>query len=298
MTWAHECSTMTANATHQNSARASAPVSNLKEKIVLVTGAAGAIGAAVTAAIRHAGGTAIASDLAGRPGSDSVLDVTSEADWQRIVADIDNTHGRLDGLVNAAGIVAIGSVEKLDYATWRRVLAINLDGTFLGCKYAIPLLRKRGGSIVNLSSVSGLVGGHNLAAYNASKGGVSLLSKSVALSGARFDPPVRCNAVCPAFVEGPMIDEMVAGARDPDSAHEKLAQEIPLRRLGRPDEIAALCVYLLSDEVLLHHRRRSADRWRPDGGLVRRAWNFPHKVPARPYAFRHMRIDCCLYPGF
>ena len=96
--------------------------------------------------------------------------------------------------------------------------------------------------------MSGLVGGHNLAAYNASKGGVSLLSKSVALHGARLDPPVRCNAVCPAFVEGPMIDGMVAGARDPASAHEKLAQAIPLRRLGRPEEVAALCVYLLSDE--------------------------------------------------
>lgn len=223
-------------------------VAGLKEKIVLVTGAAGAIGAAVTAAVRRAGGVAIPSDLPGRPGSDMALDVTLEADWQRAAAAIDKTHGRLDGLVNAAGIVAIGSVEKLDYATWRRVLAINLDGTFLGCKYALPLLRKRGGSIVNLSSVSGLVGGHNLAAYNASKGGVSLLSKSVALHGARLDPPVRSNAVCPAFVEGPMVDGIVQGARDPKSAQEKLAQDIPLQRLGRVDEIAALCVYLLSDE--------------------------------------------------
>ncbi len=230
-----------------DSKEASAPVSNLKEKIVLVTGAAGAIGAAVVAAIRHAGGIAVVSDLPGHADMDCALDVTSESDWQRVAAEIDKTHGRLDGLVNAAGIVAIGNVEKLDYATWRRVLAINLDGTFLGCKYALPLLRKRGGSIVNLSSVSGLVGGHNLAAYNASKGGVSLLSKSVALHGARLDPPVRCNAVCPAFVEGPMIDGMVASARDPASAHEKLALAIPLRRLGRPDEIAALCVYLLSD---------------------------------------------------
>jgi len=225
-----------------------ARVAGLKDKIVLVTGAAGAIGAAAVAAIRRAGGSAIASDLPGRAGNDADLDVTSEADWQLVAADIDKTHGRLDGLVNAAGIVAVGSVEKLDFATWRRVLAVNLDGTFLGCKYAMPLLRKRGGSIVNLSSVSGLVGGHNLAAYNASKGGVSLLSKSVALHGARLDPPVRCNAVCPAFVEGPMIDGIVAGARDPASAHAKLAQEIPLRRLGRPDEVAALCVYLLSDD--------------------------------------------------
>lgn len=219
-------------------------MADLKDRIVLVAGAAGAIGAAVTAAIKHAGGTAIATDLA---GADAKLDVTAEADWQRIAADIERQHGRLDGLVNAAGIVALGSVEQLDFATWRRVLAVNLDGAFLGCKYSFPLLRKNGGSIVNLSSVSGLIGGHNLAAYNASKGGLSLLTKSIALYGARLTPPVRCNAVCPAFVEGAMVDGIAQGARDPVTAKQKLTREIPLGRLGQPGEIADLCVYLLSD---------------------------------------------------
>ena len=167
-------------------------MADLKDKIVLVTGAAGAIGAAVAAAVKRAGGTAIATDLAGRDGIDAALDVTAEADWQRVTADIERKHGRLDGLVNAAGIVVLGSVEQPDFATWRRVLGVNLDGAFLGCKYSFPLLRKKGGSIVNLSSVSGLVGGHNLAAYNASKGGLSLLTKSVALHGARSSR--RCAA--------------------------------------------------------------------------------------------------------
>jgi len=219
-------------------------MADLNDKIVLVTGAAGAIGAAVIAALSRAGGTPIASDLA---GADVPLDVTAEADWQRVTAEIARRHGRLDGLVNAAGIVALGSVEQTDFATWRRVLAVNLDGAFLGCKYSLPLLRKNGGSIVNLSSVSGLVGGHNLAAYNASKGGLSLLTKSVALHGARLRPPVRCNAVCPAFVEGPMVDGIAQGARDPETAKQKLTREIPLGRLGQPAEIADLCVYLLSD---------------------------------------------------
>ena len=157
-------------------------LADLKEKMVLVTGAAGAIGAAVVAAVKRAGGMAIATDLGRGAGIDAELDVTAEADWQRVTADIERKHGRLDGLVNAAGIVVLGSVEQLDFATWRRVLSVNLDGAFLGCKYSFPLLRKKGGAIVNLSSVSGLVGGHNLAAYNASKGGLSLLTKSVALT--------------------------------------------------------------------------------------------------------------------
>ena len=220
-------------------------MAELKDKIVLVTGAAGAIGAAATAALSDAGATVIASDLVG----DVALDVTSEPDWQRIVDEISERHGRLDGLVNAAGIVALGTVEQLDFATWRKVLAVNLDGAFLGCKYAFPLLRKRGGAIANLSSVSGLVGGHNLAAYNASNGGLSLLTKSVALHGARLTPPVRCNAICPAFVEGPMAEAIARSARDPDAARQKMSRDIPLGRLAKPAEIADLCVYLLSDEA-------------------------------------------------
>jgi 3(or 17)beta-hydroxysteroid dehydrogenase len=127
------------------------------------------------------------------------------------------------------------------------VLAVNLDGTFLGCKYAFPLLRKQGGSIVNLSSVLGLVGSPNLTAYNASKGGVSLLTKSVALNGARYKPPVRCNAVCPAFVEGAMVDEIAQGTRNSQAVQQKLMNDIPLGRLGQAAEVADLCVYLLSD---------------------------------------------------
>ena len=220
-------------------------LADLNNKIVLVTGASGAIGGAIVAAIRDAGGKAIASDLAGRPGIEVALDVTSEADWQGAVSGIE----KLDGLVNAAGIAAIGHVEKTDFASWRRVLSVNLDGTFLGCKYAFPLLRKQGGAIVNMSSVLGLIGSANLAAYTASKGGVSLLTKSVALHGARCKPPVRCNAVCPAFIEGPMVDEIAGGTRNLETVKGKLALDIPLQRLGQPEEVAHLCVYLLSDEA-------------------------------------------------
>src|SRR5262249_3612856 len=175
-------------------------------------------------------------------------EAAAESDWHGVGAVIAETTGRLDGLVNAAGIVAIGTVEDTDFDTWRRVLAINLDGTFLGCKYALPLLKSGGGSIVNISSVSGLVGGHNLAAYNASQGGVPLLTKSVALHGARLKPPVRCNSVHPAFIEGPMAEGMIAQFRDPARAREKLAASVPLGRFGTPAEVADLAVYLLSEE--------------------------------------------------
>jgi NAD(P)-dependent dehydrogenase (short-subunit alcohol dehydrogenase family) len=220
----------------------------LQDKVILITGAAGAVGSAVSAAVVEAGGRAVTSDLADSASMDHALDVTSEEDWRRVIADIDRAGGRLDGLVNAAGIAVFGSVEDTDFATWRRVMAINLDGTFLGCKHALVLLRRTGGAIVNISSVSGLVGGHNLAAYNASKGGVRLLTKSVALHGARLKPQVRCNSVHPAFLEGPMADTLIARTRNPERARERMTAEVPLGRFGRPAEVAQMCVYLLSDE--------------------------------------------------
>jgi 3(or 17)beta-hydroxysteroid dehydrogenase len=225
-----------------------ADMDRLKGKVVLITGAVGAIGSAIAAAVANEGGTAIRTDLPGRGDIDHALDVTSEEDWKRTIDAVERAPGRLDGLVNAAGIIAVSTVEDTDFATWRRVMAINLDGTFLGCKYGMRLLRRSGGSIVNISSVSGLVGGHNLAAYNASKGGVRLLTKSVALHGARQKPPVRCNSVHPAFIEGPMADGMIAQFRDPARARDKLAASVPLGRFGTPAEVAELCVYLLADE--------------------------------------------------
>jgi NAD(P)-dependent dehydrogenase (short-subunit alcohol dehydrogenase family) len=223
-------------------------MSRLANKIILITGAAGAVGSAVAEAVVQAGGLAVATDLADCAGMDHALDVTSQDDWLRVVAEIDRAAGRLDGLVNAAGIVVRGSVEDTDLATWRRVMAVNLDGTFLGCKYALALLRRNGGAIVNLSSVSGLVGGHNLAAYNASKGGVRLLTKSVALHGARLTPPVRCNSIHPAFLEGPMADALIAQTRNPERSRERMTADVPLGRFGRPAEVADMCVYLLCDE--------------------------------------------------
>src|SRR5215216_937381 len=222
----------------------------LKDKVVLITGAAGAVGSAVGEAVVRAGGIAIATDLAGRGGIDHVLDVSSEDDWRRVIAEVERAVGYVHALVNAAGVATLGTIEETDFATWRRILSVNLDGTFLGCKHAMTLLKRQGGAIVNLSSVSGLVGGHNLAAYNASKGGVRLLTKSVALYGARLDPQVRCNSVHPAFLEGPLIDGIAAETGHPQGARARMTRDIPLGRLGTPTEVADLIVYLVSDEAL------------------------------------------------
>ena len=219
----------------------------LKDHVVLVTGALGTLGAAMCRAIEAAGGKAIRSDLASRGKVDIALDVTSEDNWKAAIAEIDSAHGRLDGLVNNAGVGTPGDVEQTSFSEWRRVMAINADGVFLGCKYAMPLLAKsKAPSIVNISSASGIVAGANLAAYNASKGAVRMLSKSVALSGARKRPPVRCNSVHPAFIEGDMVDAMVRGRPDPAKAMAKLHAQIPIGRLGQPQEVANTVVWLLS----------------------------------------------------
>ena len=219
----------------------------LSGHVVLVTGAGGLIGRAVVAAVRSAGGIPVATDLSPGEGIEHALDVTSEADWARVMATVEAAHGRLDGLVNNAGVIHVGSIEETSLADWRRVMGVNADGVFLGCRAAWPLLKRSPApSIVNLSSVAGIVGGAKLSAYNASKGAVRLLTKSVALHGARLSPPIRCNSVHPAFVEGPMVDGVAAAMRDPATAHEKMRGMIPMGRFASAEEVAAAVIGLLA----------------------------------------------------
>lgn len=233
--------------------------------VVLITGAAGTLGRATAAAIRAAGGSVLATDLRSGDSIDLAHDVTSEADWTRVMDEAEARHGRLDGLVNNAGIVTLGSIEDTSLAEWRQVMAVNADGVFLGCKAAWPLLKRSGhASIVNLSSVSGIIGGANLAAYNASKGAVRLLTKSVALHGARCEPPIRCNSVHPAFVEGAMVAQISGATRDPVRARDKMAAAIPLRRLARPEEVTATILHLLSPASAF----TTGAEFVIDGGLV------------------------------
>lgn len=196
-------------------------------------------------------GAAVAQEL----GSAALFirhDVTSEPEWKTALEAAVRRFGSLHILVNNAGIGTLGDVERTSLEDWRQVQSVNLDGVFLGCKHAIPhIAAAGGGSIINMSSVAGLIGVHNMAAYCASKGGVRLLTKSVAMHCARRKYGIRCNSIHPVFIATPMVDRMVATARDPDALRQSLAEAIPLGRIGEPEDVAAMAVYLASNESSL-----------------------------------------------
>jgi NAD(P)-dependent dehydrogenase (short-subunit alcohol dehydrogenase family) len=219
----------------------------LRDKIVLVTGAAAGIGSVIADAIVAAGGLAVRSDLERQPSVDHVLDVTREPDWRAVIDRIGADHGRLDGLVNAAGIAVRGTVEQTTLTVWRRAIDVNVLGTFLGARAAWAMLGIAGGSVVNVSSVSGLIDGHDGAADNASHGAVRQLTRAAALDGARQPKRIRVNAVHVPFVDGPMVDGKTGTCCDPTTGREKLLADVPLGRSGRPEDIAACVLYLLSD---------------------------------------------------
>ena len=177
-------------------------------------------------------------------------DVASEADWRRVVDEILRRHGRLDVLVNNAGIVVIAPIEQETLEGWRRTQAVNMEGVFLGSREAVRAMKDGGGSIVNISSIEGIVGGPMVPAYNAAKGGVRLLTKSVALHCAQQGYRIRVNSVHPGYVGTPLVTNAL-GALPPDQAaalHQDLLGRIPMGRLGEPREIANVVLFLASDE--------------------------------------------------
>jgi NAD(P)-dependent dehydrogenase (short-subunit alcohol dehydrogenase family) len=233
------------------------------DKIALVTGAAQGLGAAIAAMLANEGAKVALSDInidgardvAGkinrnRPDGAIAIeqDVVDEEGWKRVLRQVQTEFGGLNILVNNAGIGSIGSVEDETYENWRHVHAVDLDSVFLGCKYGVPIIAESGGgSIVNISSISGIIAGHNLAAYNSAKAAVRHLSKSVALHCARAGNNVRCNSVHPVFIDTPILDGMTQGG-DREGALQKLGRQIPLGRVGQPGDVAYAVLYLASDE--------------------------------------------------
>lgn len=236
-------------------------------KVALVSGGARGIGAATARALRKEGATVAIGDLPDAGGEAFArdigaafhpLDVTREEDWKRVVAELVASAGGLHVLVNAAGIVGDGvngALDRTTLAEWRRVMAVNLDGTFLGCREAMAAMRTSGtGAIVNLASVGAYGPTVQSVAYGASKGAVTQLTKSVALFGAEGGHRIRCNSVHPGMIETPMLQQIVAdlaqrGAGAASTVAQSSMQRMPLGAPGKPEQVAALIAFLASDEA-------------------------------------------------
>ena len=240
----------------------------LEGKLALVTGGANGIGAAICAAFAKHGARVAVTDIefdnaknvaaeinATRPGSAFALkhDATSEADWKQVLDRAVSELGGLNVLVNnVGGSSGAASIEDLTFEHFQSIIARNLHSTFLGCKLALPHLKKaKPSSIVNMSSMLGLVGAGMSAGYCAAKGGVRLLTKSVALHCAQSNYGVRCNSVHPTFIRTRTMVNHFARFPDPEAARHEYDRMVPIGRMGEPEEVAAMVVYLASDESSL-----------------------------------------------
>jgi len=233
-------------------------MSRVADKVVLVTGAGSGIGRAAATLLAAEGATVIVTDinqpggletvqLAGGRACFALHDTAQEADWKRIIDDILAREGRLDGLVNNAGIAGPfpSTFESETVEQWQRILSINVQGVFLGCKHGVPAMRQSGGgSIVNLSSLAAFLGTPDLSAYGASKGAVRQFTKTVAMDCARKGYKVRCNSVHPGIILTPMGE----GILPSDKAKERMRKHIPIGEFGAPEDIAYGILYLISDE--------------------------------------------------
>lgn len=234
-----------------------------KNKIILVTGAAGGIGRAICKALKAAHATVVATDL--NRSEDCLCDlflthdITDAAQWSAIVGQIETKYGRLDGLVNAAGISIVAGVEQTSLAEWRRVQAINVESILIGTQACLPMLKtggascEAGASIVNFSSIAGLGGAAFNSAYCASKAAVQNFTKSCAIEFSMLKYNIRVNSVHPGGIETPMLEGIIntyvklGAVPSYEEAHAGIVAQHPIGRLGRPDEISGGVVFLCSD---------------------------------------------------
>ncbi len=232
----------------------------VQDKVAIITGGASGLGKASAELFVKEGAHVVLGDRDKRRGrkvaealgeaaSFIEMDVTQEGDWDALFQHTLDTHGTLDILVNGAGLGVMKNIEEVSLDEWRFVHAVCLDGTFLGCQGAVRVMKEKGGgSIINLSSIAGLRGVPDLPAYSSSKAGVRMLSKSVALHCARHKYNIRCNSVHPSFIDTPMVEKMIMLSPDPEKMEKFVNGLSPLGRMGRPDEVANLVLFLASDE--------------------------------------------------
>ena len=198
--------------------------------------------------------TAVAAEINAAHGEGTAFafqhDVTDEARWQEVLTAAHEAMGGLNILVNNAGIGSLGSVEDENYDMFKKVQTVDVDSIFLGCKYAIPLMRAHGlGSIINISSIAGIIASANYVSYNTAKAAVRHISKSIALHCAKGGQ-IRCNSVHPVFINTPILDRTKEMFGE-EEALAKLGRQIPLGKVGEPDDIAYAVLYLASDESKL-----------------------------------------------
>lgn len=231
-------------------------------KRALVTGAASGIGAATARLLAGEGARVMLADVdeagaarvagaIGEAASSTFLDVCRADSWSAAVASTVARLGGWDVLVNCAGILRRGTIETTTLAAWHEVLDVNLRGTWLGAREAVRHMQGAGGVIVNISSVSGIVGDQDLCAYDASKGGVRLLTKAIADHATRHGLGIRCNSVHPGVIETPMVANYIAESDDPVAERALWDSYTPPGVTGHPDDVGHLIVFLVSDESRL-----------------------------------------------
>lgn len=238
-------------------------MSRVKNKVALVTGGSLGIGKASAQMLAKEGAKVAITDIKDDEGKQAVKDikndggeaifihhdVSKEEEWKNAISETVKAFGGLDILVNNAGVALDGSAEETTLEDWRWLMQVNLDGVFLGTKYAIEEMKESGGSIINLSSIEGIIGDPNLAAYNASKGGVRLFTKSTALQCARDGYKIRVNSIHPGYIWTPMVKNYLESKGDLLEGKRQLESLHPIGHLGDPDDIAYGVVYLASDEA-------------------------------------------------
>jgi 3(or 17)beta-hydroxysteroid dehydrogenase len=242
----------------------------LAGKTALVTGGASGLGLAICQRFVAEGASVVIADiddaagqlLAGELGASARferLDVSQESDWQSVFERL----GKLDILVNNAGITTLGSIEDVTLEQFRHEFEIDVVGVFLGCKAGVAKMKLNGGgSIINMSSMTGVRAQADLVAYNGAKAAVTHMTKSVALHCAKQGYGIRCNSVHPGAIHTPILDKVMAQSDNPEALYAGWVATHPIGRLGKPEEIAAICVYLASDESAF----ATGAEFRIDGG--------------------------------